>query len=95
MKLFGMLAKELPYFGLFKNNYERFRRICFALTKANKPPSNCSTGDGVSQLPAYSFDPIIADAVHACNKELTRVYFALSSSRVDIDDDKLPFVLLK
>ena len=69
MKLFGASANELRAFGVSKIDLLRFQKIRKALTKADIPPSKRkAAASSAAQIPAYSFDPIIAEGIAACNK---------------------------
>ena len=61
-----------------------------ALTKVDTPASKRPVEEGGSQLPAASFDPIFAEAIDACSKLWTKLFFVPGSSWCDIDDDKIP-----
>ena len=90
MRLYGASTTELEDYGVDHDEITKFKIVREALTKADKPPSKRKIVDGGAQLPACSFDSIISDAIDACNKQWTDLFFVAGSSWADIDDDKIP-----
>lgn len=73
-----------------RDSIQRFLSVRKAMTKADKPASKRSALHGATQLPSFSFDPIVDEAIDAFNKESTKTYFVPGVTWVDIDDDKIP-----
>ena len=90
MRFFNASEKELSDYGVPVDIIEPYKRVRKALTRADQPPSKRKVVEGGSQLPACSFDPIIKEAISACNKHWTSLFFVDSVSWCDLDDDKIP-----
>ena len=60
------------------------------MTWADRPASALRVVHGGSQLPAFSFDPIMEEAIRACGQEWTNMFLVPGTSWADIYDNKVP-----
>ena len=85
MRLYNCSALELCDFGFSTNDFTRFERVRKALTKADRPASERD-----DSMPAYSFDPLIRKIIDSCNENWRDIHFVKGTSKLDVDDDKVP-----
>ena len=89
MRVYEISASDMCNFGVSKNSFGKYKAVRSVMTKADVPPSVRKVIHGSSQIPAFSFDPIMDKAIRACTDEW-KMFFVMGSSWVDIDDDKIP-----
>ncbi|KAL7531815.1 hypothetical protein ACHAWF_003920, partial [Thalassiosira exigua] len=86
MRIYGASAVELEDFGVDDEAIASYKRVRVPLSKADVPPFKRKD----SKLPANSFDPILKEAIYACNKLWRKLFVVIGESWFDVDDDKVP-----
>ena len=66
MRVMGISASEMIQYGVSDNAYLRYQYVRNVMTRADRPASARRVVHGGSQLPAFSFDPIMEEAIRAC-----------------------------
>ena len=90
MRLYSASATELADFDVPHETIEQFTTVRKALTNADLPHSKRPIVGAETKPPACTFDPILDDAVKACCRQWTQMFFVAGNSWVDLDDDKIP-----
>ena len=82
-------AVELQRCNVPSETLSCFAKVRKFMTKADMPASKWLVTGG-SNLPAFTFDPILNEAVRACSDYWRDLFFLLGVSWEDLDDDKWP-----
>ena len=90
MRVMGISASGMRQYGVSDNTYLRYQSVRNVMTRTDRPASARRVVHGGAQIPAFSFDPIMKEAICACGQEWTKMFFVPGTSWVDIDDDKVP-----
>ena len=91
MRVLKISAAELKRCNVPSDSLAGFTKIRKAMTKADMPASKRSVPGG-SNLPAFTFDPILNEGIRACNDHWRDTFFLLGVTWADLDDDKWPNV---
>ena len=79
MRISGVSTSDVCGYGVSGNTFSRYISVKKAVSKADKMASSQRVTHRDTQLPAFSFDPIMDDVIHCCEKNGARC-----SLRVDL-----------
>ena len=68
MHVMGISASGMRQYGVSDNTYLRYQSVRNVMTRADRPASARRVVHDGAQLPAFSFDPIMEEAIRACGQ---------------------------